>query len=501
MKYNLVNEIGYTFNVLQNQPIDSRFICSSLNNVDVEIPIETRYVGLKIWIENLNKFFIFKNGVNTTDLILYNNVDIETINKIEDLDKINNNNRFIGQLVFIKNNKEFYCFKDGIKNEDLKILNNDIIIINKKIDIVNIEMSKRYHGRLFFIMESNELYCFINECNDSDILLVNSSGKDYYIVNNLSEMNLIHERYKKIGTQVYDLSTELVYIYRDGIEEENLQVLQNIEKVPSLEYLQITQTYPNKIVWVMDIEKFVIYDELQNKFKNIINDCVSFKTDEEFDYFIMRNNDIFRPSFIIRENINEVWFLKNNKYYPITINSIPEYKTIEDCLQDTEINKSRVRGKLYYIIDNKSHYYFSDSITDIDFIPIHSNKTISTIDKFDDEFPLYQRIVGNTFLTKDTNFLYYLTSKNTYNKISSLSTIEYNHQIKSYETLLINHNLNSQLLFLEIRNSDNELVQLDWVYGKFEYDDNDKDIENIKSNYISLKSGLTEQYNIIIKTL
>lgn len=493
----LTNEIPYNFRVLWNQPIDSRYVIESIDNLGTDIPKAVRYVGLKVWIKNINRFFIFKTGIEDNNFVPFNQTDIVVIDSVSDLGTIPVVARFTGMMVFVKDTEELYCFKKGTANTDLVLLNNDIIIIKEKLDITTIPTHKRFHGRLFYVTDTNELYSFIEPCGNADIILVNSSGKDYYIVNQLSDTNFIPNEQKTIGTLIYDLATKMLYIYKTGIQYENLHVFQNLNEVDEITDLTaIPNKFHNQFVWVNKHKRFFQYNQPTDKWSNNINDSVTTKTLAEYNTIV--NDAVFKPQFIIRSDEDIVYYYNGTKYLPITLNTIPVYDTVDDVLNLS--NDLKIVGKLYFIKDKKQHYTFNKTISNSDFISITATKIISSLSNIDADFPIEERIIGNRFLDSSTNYLYYLTSTSTWNKFSVITEIVLNNSnIEAGKPFIINHNLQSPSIFLDIVNSMDERVHIDFIYGKPTYA-NGEDVQVVKQNYITLLSDVTDIYSISLKT-
>lgn len=498
----LINEIPHNFKVLQDTPIDSRYKISSIENLDTEIPLGVRYQGLMVWVTNLNAFFIFKNGIQKSNFVAYNQNDILVINSISDIAVIPMNVRYQGQLVFIKNLREFYAFRNGIDNVNLISISNDIIIIQDKIEIPNIPTVSRFHGRLFYITNDNALYSFIDPLGNSDILLVNGSDKTYHIINSIDEFSNIPDYQLGDGVLIYVLDSQLVYVLRGGIKLEHLQIFQNIISVSKYNDLDaITFAAHGTLAWVDEYSRFFRCNIIENEddeeddityyWDDFNQDIVSITNETDMNLLI--SDSIFRPQFIIRHDLNETYYWNGMDYIPIILHSTPVFNTITEVMELPD--NLKITGRLYFIRDANTHYTFTKSITNDHFLPINRNNIVSNLNSIDTELPLWERRVGDIFYNTSTKQLYYFVSPTVWNRLSSISEFIDTIIISNSIPLIINHSLNSQMLNIEIYDYENDKVYMDWIYGKSIEDD---DINSL-NNHITLMSQVPGEYILKIK--
>jgi len=57
-----------SFNVMNNNPLDSRTTITQLSDIDAELPIAQRYIGLQIHVKDVDRMYHFLGGVNNSDL-------------------------------------------------------------------------------------------------------------------------------------------------------------------------------------------------------------------------------------------------------------------------------------------------------------------------------------------------------------------------------------------------------------------------------------------------
>lgn len=62
-------EYAQIFDIRVPAPIDSRMTISSISNVDTELPIAVRFIGLLVWVSDIQQFYLFKSGVDLVNFV------------------------------------------------------------------------------------------------------------------------------------------------------------------------------------------------------------------------------------------------------------------------------------------------------------------------------------------------------------------------------------------------------------------------------------------------
>lgn len=60
-------EVPQSFDITIDAPIDARERVSSLASIDTELVVGVRYLGMKVWIEDIKEYYYFPNDVNTPE--------------------------------------------------------------------------------------------------------------------------------------------------------------------------------------------------------------------------------------------------------------------------------------------------------------------------------------------------------------------------------------------------------------------------------------------------
>ena len=65
MKKRQISKIFYNFRVNGDSPLDDKLVLSNLANINTELPIEDRYLGLLFFVTNIKKYYTFTDDLNT----------------------------------------------------------------------------------------------------------------------------------------------------------------------------------------------------------------------------------------------------------------------------------------------------------------------------------------------------------------------------------------------------------------------------------------------------
>jgi hypothetical protein len=61
----------YSISCMFDSPLDDRLTISSLANLSTELPIDTRYQGLFVFVTDIKSYYCFKDGIEDSDFILF----------------------------------------------------------------------------------------------------------------------------------------------------------------------------------------------------------------------------------------------------------------------------------------------------------------------------------------------------------------------------------------------------------------------------------------------
>lgn len=197
--------------LVKGLPIDCRFIISSLNNLNDDIPIAYRYVGLIFFNLEDSKFYFFKSNVNEPiplDKEIKNSFNFvaETYGDA----MANKNNLMLGQIVFIKNlNANFQVLENGLRyiSGDVRVANLsdwknipsdakfpgiEVTVVNSEDANQNVTYFQTHEGILQQVDE--DLQLFPDKPVHGKVYKVN--GK-YYLVNKDNYINIGNQKRTK----------------------------------------------------------------------------------------------------------------------------------------------------------------------------------------------------------------------------------------------------------------------------------------------------------------
>ena len=197
--------------LVKGLPIDCRFVISSLNNLNDDIPIAYRYIGLIFFNLEDSKFYFFKSNVNEPiplDKEIKNSFNFvaETYGDA----MANKDNLMNGQIVFIKNlNANFQKLENGLRyiSGDVRVTNSqdwsnipsdakfpgiEVTLVNSEDANQNVTYFQTHEGTLQQVDE--DLQLFPDKPVHGKVYKVN--GK-YYLVNNENYINIGNQKRTK----------------------------------------------------------------------------------------------------------------------------------------------------------------------------------------------------------------------------------------------------------------------------------------------------------------
>lgn len=199
--------------LVKGLPIDCRFVISSLNNLNDDIPTAYRYIGLIFFNLEDSKFYFFKSNVNEPiplDKEIKNSFNFVAETYGDAMENKNKNNLMLGQIVFVKNlNANFQVLENGLRyiSGDVRVANLsdwknipsdakfpgiEVTLVNSEDANQNVTYFQTHEGILQQIDE--DLQLFPDKPVHGKVYKVN--GK-YYLVNKENYINIGNQKRTK----------------------------------------------------------------------------------------------------------------------------------------------------------------------------------------------------------------------------------------------------------------------------------------------------------------
>lgn len=467
----------------------------------VNVPSYNRFIGQIVYVTSSNMLYTFRGGITDNDVVPLNKTDILSVNTLEELAVIPQEKQYLGQLVYVKNSDVFYICR--LQNSALTYVpyrGIDIISINQKSDINSISNERRFEGQLIYVSNENMFYTFVGGINVVNLIPLMS--KLFTVVETYNDILSISVNSRFIGQIIYCKEDKMFYSFKNDIYDNSLTAFEKSYTISSLSNIEselpMRMRFYGQMVWIKDAKQLRIFDnELSLTVDYLVpihNDVVSTLSISDYDNLI--SNETRRPPIVIKqhEKVIQVFRTTSNKYVNIHSNSIItglNKDALLASLSNDITDEERVVGRLYYSIEEGIHYTFIDGILNTNFKPIHSDYILSSLSSLDSIIPITKRRVGLKFYVVDEEEWYYFSTLETYKRQNGFTIINDVISISGdYEYV---HNLNVNECIIKAFNSRNQPVDIVYKNGYLN-ESVHTEAENIfaRKNIISLSSDVSE---------
>lgn len=379
------------------------------------IPETSRYIGQFVFVKDTHTIFIFKNGIGDGDLKPINGIDIKSIATPSNVSTIQSSIRFIGQLVWIESLQKFWVFKGGIADANLVPYNQiDIVKVNTylgEFGVQSIPTQQRFVGMLIYVEDEKHYYTFSGGLTNSHIVpLRDCSVVSLSSFDALNENNL-PSRVRWIGQLVYCEKQKSFYTFKKNINNLELFISSNTVIVSSFDALDtelpLSQRYVGQMVYIQSVNMMCIFGNDINTLQPLVqgSDIVKINT-------IANAKDI--PT--IKRIQGQLVFVKDTGLYytfkngildtdlePLNQFDIVSLPSISTTLSVALPKDSRYIGQIIYAVDEDSYYYFKSGTADSNLIKLNQFdiRTIPTYSALS-TIKASQRFEGSLVYTLDT---------------------------------------------------------------------------------------------------
>lgn len=485
-------------------PLQSSNIIPVQNYSDIKnITLERRYVGQMYYVRSLGMLFGYKTSTADSDLEPINAHDILTVNDTSVLNDTPIEKRYAGQLAYIRNIKTLYqCVVNNTTQtlEYVPFNQLDIISVVNRTDTDSIVTNKKFPGQLVYVQSENAYYTF----NDSGIAVPMMSSS-MRIVQNWDEALEIPSSLRFVGQQVYVILEHRLYTFKNTTYDSGLVPTENAFWCSSLDNLDteipMHARQKGQTVWIADIQQLRIFTEngstlhIRDEIQAIQNTALleTLKNEERRPYIVL---DTERKTTL-------VWRDHSKRYVNIISDAITSGDTVESLLASLSkdvYDEERVVGRLYFVKSLGVHYTFVDGIDDVNFKPIESNYVVQSIVDIETAIPPERRYVGMQFYVVDEALWYYFQDENTYKKQQGFT--QFTDKLYIDGDFEYAHNKNVNAILLEVRNEDNEVIELPYRMG-YMNESGKTDLEKAygRRNLITLSTDIPGMYTLYMLAL
>lgn len=485
-------------------PSQSSNIISVSEYADIkEVTLERRYVGQMYYVRNLGMLFGYKTSIADSDLVPLNATDVLTVNDISVLNSTPTEKRYAGQLAYVRNVKVLYqcIINPTTTNLEYVPFNQlDIISVGTRSEVDSITSVKRFPGQLVYVQSENAYYTFT-----IDGVAKPMTSSSIRIVDTWEKALAIPTQLRFVGQQVFVTSEKRMYIFKNGILDGDLVASENLYWCSSLNKLDTEipthARQKGQPVWIADLQQLRIFQE--NGTTLHIRDEIQIISDTN-DLEALK--DAERRPFVVLNTESKstmVWRDHSKRYVNIISDAITTGDTVKELLASLSkdvYDEERVVGRLYFINSLGVHYTFVDGIEDVNFKPIESHYIVQSILDIETAIPPERRYVGMQFYVVDEALWYYFQDENTYKKQQGFTQFQDKLYIEGdYEYV---HNKNVNAMLLEVRNEDNEVIELPYRMGYMD-ESNKTDLEKAygRRNVISLSTDVPGMYTLYLLSL
>lgn len=256
-----INQIE-SFYLSNNLPLDKKTKISSLNNINNEIPLFHRYLGLIFFVEDIKKFYTFKNNINNPELLITDNLLVNTfgiyVENYFNIPQELNNFQQQGKIIFVfplnvsfyydGNNWKYFSGVYNIRtNIDLNNLNNNLKSLGAKV------------------LKDNKIYIWNEDNLISDLYSNTNNLQNLNKFNNINQP--IENKFYIHRTQIHEVKNNKIYkIGTTNKIIENFNIIEGKTKIYEILLTELGENilppYINAILWINNFVNINISDEV-----------------------------------------------------------------------------------------------------------------------------------------------------------------------------------------------------------------------------------------------
>ena len=251
-----------SFYLSNNIPLDKKTKITTLNNINTELPIFHRYLGLIFFVDDIKKFYTFRNSINLPELLIADNLINNTfgiyVENYYDITQELNNYQQLGKIIFIfPLNVAFYY--DGNNWKYFSGVYN----IRTNIDLNNLNNNLKFLGCK--VIKDNKIYIW-NEDNLLTELYSNTKETENLLkYNNLNQP--IENKIYIHRTQIHEVKNNKIYkIGTTNKIFENFTINNGETKIFEILFSELGENilppYINAILWINNQVNINLADEV-----------------------------------------------------------------------------------------------------------------------------------------------------------------------------------------------------------------------------------------------
>lgn len=236
--------------ISDNLPLDKKTIVSSLVNLNTEIPLNHRYLGLVFYSKLEKKLYIFKNDINSAELLI-NDLNVSNIfgiyveNYSEILTELNNFTS-LGKTIFVFPLNVAFVY-DGIKWNYLSGIYN----LRTGVDFNNLPSQIKQIG--VKVSYENSIKIWNETLTLSDYILKTNNTDNINVFENISQP--IEDRLYLHRSEYYKvINGKKVKIGNYNKEVKNFTINIGLTKIDEILFLDNSETnlppYLNPLIWI-----------------------------------------------------------------------------------------------------------------------------------------------------------------------------------------------------------------------------------------------------------
>lgn len=239
-----------SFYLSNNIPLDKKTKISSLNNINNELPIFHRYLGLIFFVEDIKKFYTFKNNINLPELLISDNLLINTfgiyVENYYDIPQELSNFEQLGKIIFIFPLNVAYYYDGNTWNYFSGIYN-----IRTNIDLNNLNDNLKFLGCK--VNKDNKIYIWNEDKLLSELYSNTINSQNLIKYNNLNQP--IENKIYIHRTQIHEVKNNKIYkIGTTNKIFENFTINNGETKIFEILFSELGENilppYINAILWI-----------------------------------------------------------------------------------------------------------------------------------------------------------------------------------------------------------------------------------------------------------
>lgn len=208
-----------SFYLSNDLPLDKKTKISSLTNLDEELPLFHRYLGLIFFVSDIKKFYTFKTDINNAELLFADNIITNTFGIYVDLYQniLTELNNYIslGKIIYVfPLNVAFYY--DGTTWKYYSGIYN----LRTNIDLNNLPNTLKSAGQK--VTKDGLVYLWNTDNNLIPFLTSTNTQENLNIFNNTQTLN---DRFYKHREQIFKVFNNKIYKnFTKQIQQDNFTI-------------------------------------------------------------------------------------------------------------------------------------------------------------------------------------------------------------------------------------------------------------------------------------